>query len=341
MKHTTHLAAPDSLRAIAAVAVVALHTQPFASVSAPDDTTRAIAFIINNLSRFAVPAFFIISGYFLGVSATHRSVNAAIRRALSRLIQVFLFWSLVYGLIPKPKLFILHGIQALPIKWHTTLSTIMAEPTDFLRHGTTWHLWFFPALISAVLIIWGLSALRRERALLWVGLVLYVAGLLGQSYRVLPVGVDIHMHIMRDGPFFSTLLVGMGYLAARQGMPQGNPWAYILAGTALQFGEMLTLGALFGAPQGDYFFGNAIQALGLLRLVTTNPDLGKTTPLPRLGRLTLGVYASHILVLQYADYLDNVIPELPWQFAFTAIVWAGAVLVSLGLSRTPLRRMVT
>lgn len=87
----------DVVRVVAVIAVIIIHTTPFAHDSAPLGSVLDLATLLNQAARFAVPFFLILSGYFwapkvkgeLGVVAP--SVTMA-----KRIGFVFLAWSAIY-----------------------------------------------------------------------------------------------------------------------------------------------------------------------------------------------------------------------------------------------------
>lgn len=84
---------------------------------------------------------------------------------------------------------------------------------ELLLDGTLYHLWYFPAVLLGVAIALPLSRSRRGFP---IALVLYLAGLLGDSYfglvRGVPVLSDIYeaMGYTRNGLFFAPLFLLLG-----------------------------------------------------------------------------------------------------------------------------------
>ncbi len=64
----------DVFRLIAIVAVIAIHTSPFhVDVDGENEAYMYADMIINQLSRFAVPFFYVTSGYFWGLKVRKSS----------------------------------------------------------------------------------------------------------------------------------------------------------------------------------------------------------------------------------------------------------------------------
>jgi surface polysaccharide O-acyltransferase-like enzyme len=88
----------DTLRVVAILAVVMIHT-----------TTRVLeatqynlsqypwTLFLNQMSRFAVPLFFLISGFVLEISSKHEmSYFSFLKKRFAKIFVPYLFWSLIY-----------------------------------------------------------------------------------------------------------------------------------------------------------------------------------------------------------------------------------------------------
>lgn len=86
----------DSLRVLAALAVVVIHVAAHSSTSPVTSTTWHIAMFYNGCSRWAVPVFVMISGaVFLKLKADI-AIKDLICRYAYRLLRIFFLWSLFY-----------------------------------------------------------------------------------------------------------------------------------------------------------------------------------------------------------------------------------------------------
>jgi len=57
----------DTIRLLAIISVIAIHTRPFSYNEDSGELYYYLDIFINQMARFAVPFFFVISGYFWGV----------------------------------------------------------------------------------------------------------------------------------------------------------------------------------------------------------------------------------------------------------------------------------
>lgn len=267
----TRLNGPDSLRFVAFCAVVVLH--------ALGDTSGEIgASMVGNVVRFAVPFFFLLSGYFLSPTAPFLAI---VVRTFRRLVPVFLIWLFIYMLVAGD----LAGF---------------GRPAQLARYlitgGPAYHLWFLPALGIGVVIV---AATRRFPVLLVLLAVgLFVFGLAFGAYREvlhlpdLPIG-------SRNGPFFSVPFIALGYFAAQRKIPSAaTGTALALAGLALQCAESFQLSSGWQTGMSaDYFVGTVPFALGIVVLSFHLKNSPVTNWTAELGRTSLWMYCIHALIL--------------------------------------------
>jgi peptidoglycan/LPS O-acetylase OafA/YrhL len=344
----TYLYSADTLRFVATIGVLCLHTAPF-YVQNETFFTRWTAFLINNFARFAVSYFFIISGYFYGATLQRdRSIKQVFSRFSKRILGAYLFWSAVFLLMPKISMVLRSGfVSALASSlsidsvFHRAVG-IMRHPSTLFLNGIEAHLWFFPALFYAALIVTIGLALHKKNLLFVISFCLYVIGLLGQSYSATPIGIDLGIDT-RNGPFWGTLLFYIGYIFSDRTVKKtGLSIFLIITGFSLQLFEMLLLAHWFNAPQGNYFIGTVPLSIGLLMLVISMPDIGRQSILPTLGKLSLGIYASHVIFLLLLINFSGLFNDILWQFIFTPAVYLLTLIFVYFLSQIPvLKKFVT
>lgn len=174
----------DRFRLIAALLVIAIHTSPLTSFS-----MNADFFFTRVFARVAVPFFFMVTGHFTlsalftpdntGHPCPHKPKSSpwrAVKRCLLKM-------SLLYG--AAILLYVPLGIYA----GHYRELSITAAFRMLIFDGTFYHLWYFPACILGVLIVSLLSCFCSLRTATIVSSLLYVTGLLGDSYFGLAVKV--------------------------------------------------------------------------------------------------------------------------------------------------------
>ena len=291
------------------------------------------------LTRFAVPFFFLVSGYFWarGIRGG-KSVELVFSRPAKRVMMLFAVWSLVYLLVPdRISYFKQHGFAAFYAVPAGRIAD--ARMADWLLHGTSEHLWFLLSLAWALTIATVLIRLRWQRLMLPIAGALYVVGLLGGAYSATAFGIDLGLNT-RDGPFFSLIFFAMGWYFADENVRLNSRvgWALTVGGIALQSVESLHLYASHHlAPTShDYLFGTLAFGVGVMTLTLANPSFGSRQWVSKLSTYTLGVYVCHVLFIGIGDNLVRLANLEAWrQNAIADAVFALVVLAaSIGLSKS-------
>lgn len=209
-----HYGGLNLFRLIAAILVVANHTSPLTVFSADADF-----FMTRILARVAVPFFFMVTGHFV-LSGILDSADSGKKsgRFLKRISLLYALSILIY--IPL-------GIYA----GHYHDLTPYGALRLLIFDGPFYHLWYFPATIFGVCLISLMSRWMRLRSMMTLSALLYVLGLLGDSYfgliEKLPVmgmayqyGFQIFSYT-RNGLFFAPLFLLLGtWLGKRATSPK-------------------------------------------------------------------------------------------------------------------------
>lgn len=200
----------DWFRILASLLVIAIHTSPLASYS-----QQADFFLTRVLARIAVPFFFMVTGQFVlrglfeigPVSGSRNAGTGAVRKYLKKIILLYLIAVILY--LPL-------GIYAGHYKG-IGFTEIMKM---LFFDGTFYHLWYFPACIIGVSLIWGLSAFLSYESICKLSVILYILALLGDSYYGLAAKVPFLSHIYdisfkisaytRNGLLFAPIFLMLG-----------------------------------------------------------------------------------------------------------------------------------
>ncbi len=196
-KKNTYLFSIDALRVIAILAVILIHvtTKSMASTGL-DITIQPFSLFLNQAARFAVPLFFLISGFVLELNnKSGLSFIEFFKKRASRILIPFIFWSVVYVLYSNS-----FDISLL-------LSKKFLETLIF---GTaSYHLYFIPTLILFYIAFpflhLLLPILKKPITLL---LLYFIQGvLLYQDYYVKTLDVQFELRIALLS--FSMFVTGM------------------------------------------------------------------------------------------------------------------------------------
>lgn len=201
----------DMFRFLAAFLVIAIHTSPLATLN-----PQANFFLSGILARIAVPFFFMVTGQFVlsdylfhdkKKNEQFTVKNAKIRGYLKKVTLLYLVAILIY----------------LPVGFYTERYqeiTFRKAIQMLVFDGTFYHLWYFPACITGVLLVCLLRRFFSIRGMAVIAGILYLLGLLGDSYYSLMTEIPIlssayeagfqYFSYTRNGLFFAPLFLLMG-----------------------------------------------------------------------------------------------------------------------------------
>lgn len=275
MKSRQRDAGIDAFRFIGAAAVVLLHSLAEAVPNTLPKTLAAIA------CRFAVPFFFLVSGYY--VNTTNRTRLQLAIGPFVKLGPIFLGTAAIYYA----------ASFIIPLgHWEYGLND--------MRHGPIFHLWFLPVLAIS------LACAGLGDAIVGLPITIAVAvGVAGVGLSITSYG-DLFgsTHAgARSGWFFGTALVALGMGARRWNIRVSRSLAttMVAASYLLLITEEVLVQHIARAPSlrsHDFIlltfaFGGAV--LLLARSIEPGP---LTRLLAPAGRLSLGIYTFHVLFLR-------------------------------------------
>ncbi|MGV8804826.1 MAG: acyltransferase [Polaromonas sp.] len=292
----------DLFRLLAILAVIIIHTGPFQFSTWQGSGLLPLAFTANQLARFAVPLFFVLSGYFWGRRIQGGADVVAVSISMmKRIFFVFIAWSLIYLLPYNLNLIAQHGFLGSVKLAYLNFLLLIDNPLTVIFEGTKGHLWFLSSLLGSIAISALFIAHKRPRILMALSAVLYIFGLLAKAYANTPIGFDIEFNT-RNGPFFGLLLFSSGYLLSRM---EPNPGWFskgvmlLIFGYAMHFSELYLLHTCFStSPLQDYVAGTYLTGLGSAMMALSNPNFLKIRAFSKAGQLTLGIYAVHVIVIE-------------------------------------------
>jgi surface polysaccharide O-acyltransferase-like enzyme len=334
----------DELRFFAFCAVALLHVSGIESVKLGGRDLIVFS------TRFAVPVFFMISGFMIG--RKERSAYQTTSRTFRRLVPIFLFWEAIYIVVD-----VAVGGALYPLPEGTIKGLIRFAAVSIYTGGVAFHLWFVVWLAVSTAIF---VALRRGGPIiLWSGVTtLFLIGcalgpygeFTGLLQYVGPLTTNPQAYTARNGPFFGPFFLALGCLIAQHNLRASwvRAIALIAAGWGLQVVEGLVIAsdASRFVSIGDVVFGTPIFATGVFLAFRNMPEGRFAEHIARLGRLSLGMYCAHAF---FTFAFSAVFP--PETRAITPIwvsivgamaVVAASVLTTLALARVPpLRRFVS
>ncbi len=326
----------DAGKFVAALGVILIHTANGDHFRATAPTDEVLAFYVDvgrflgQMSRFAVPFFFIAAGYFLR-SKLDKPFNIIVFNLVKRMIPIYFIWSLFYVLIISKRMIWLSD----PIHWLEWL----------VNGGPGFQLWFLPALTLNIILVSYLKPRYTWRILIISAALIYCLGLIMGSYLPLfyPSPDPIWILVMRDSPCFGFMFVLSGLYFAENGAPNLKAsWLLFICGGILQLLEAvyLDINHFIAFNTTNTLVGTlpfSIGAFGLALNVNSHAQWVKICAI--LGRISLGIYAVHVFFVWVADRIASPI-NISQRLLVSCFVIICSILTAYVLSRIKYTRFL-
>ncbi|MEW5939211.1 MAG: acyltransferase [Chloroflexota bacterium] len=320
----------DAFRLLAISLIVWAHSQYFNGINPNTPIEKGIEWGVTLAARWSIQFFFLVSGYFVGGKIARQTgpAPALAWKYTKKLLLIFLAWSVIYAL-EDPR---------------AALELARKEPLTLLFEGTRLHLWF---LMSMALTIW-LFALwpldKKGYSFAIFGALLLLVGLLGGSYQITPIGLDLHFNT-RNGIFFSLLFFAIGVLASvkQWKVSPALAWGLFVGGFLLFALETYFLWANWTLLpiRHDYLIASVPYGIGAFFVaLSAKRDTKLDAFLAPLAKYVLGIYVSHLLVLDLLKPLGALFDPILWAFLYPALIFGITLAGVYLLTKTPLRVIV-
>lgn len=194
----------DLFRYVCAVLIVNIHAHPLLKMN---ETANYI--VVEHVSRIAVPFFFLVSGFYF--SLRYYAGKKPYGSYIKKLFLIYTMWSVVYA------------IEVAILRGGFTMEMLKEFLLRYLYIGVSQHLWFCLALMIAISVLALACRLRAEKVLMVLGIVLFIAGCLGDTERVIGNHIPLlremyqlegYVHIQRYA-FYGNSFVILGNVIAR------------------------------------------------------------------------------------------------------------------------------
>ncbi|WP_062207076.1 acyltransferase [Aureimonas sp. AU12] len=236
-------------------------------------------------ARFAVPFFFLVSGFFL--RRPDAPLAMSLVRLAQRLLLPFALWLAIY------------------LAWFEPPASAFLDPIFLVKlivqGGPAHHLWFLPSLaVSLALFLVLLDRGAGPRTVLAVATGLYVLALVFGAYHDALTGSGRFVWNMRNGPFFAFPFLAAGWWIARAPQRPGlaASVALMAAGAALHTAEILTMDRYGLRFEHDQLLGTLPFGVGFFLVMLNLPASRPARWLARLGPYSLGIYCMHLLFIE-------------------------------------------
>lgn len=196
----------DLARLLASFFIVAVHVGYYA------DYPQYVGEIFRGSARWALPLFFLITGYFIGVSR-----EANFPKRINKILGIFVISSILF--IPYA---ILKKMEQGPVALSQIASDIFSS--DSLVYGDYFHLWFLPSLIIGMLLTKFAIDNFRPAVALWLSGLLLLLTWIADIYAFLDKG-EGYFYFFRL--IVSFPLVYIGYYFAKSRLLISARWATV------------------------------------------------------------------------------------------------------------------
>lgn len=246
---------------------------------------------IKAVARFAVPFFFMVSGFY-----SYNDNSGTLLKKAWNIVKIYL-WSFllyfVYGAVRE----MAYGNSSGILDY---IGTYFKPKTifDFLLHNTTIsavHLWFLPALTYCYLLYLLVKKAKISDRILFVGagVLLLVRLFAGELLGALgnPADLDFFPNFLFIGfPFFVFGIATKKYITKCNRLPMGLLWALIAVGVL-----ETVLSTHFFAPQIIYA-GSGLIALPIFLIAARCGDKEYSKAVTSLSGLSAYIYVFHVAV---------------------------------------------
>lgn len=282
----------NQIKFIASIFVVFIHTSFFKNYN---KSGYILDFIIDSTARFGVPIFFAISGYFL--------------------YEKFKKNQFMYYLNYVKKILFLHLWVGLSYKIFTYFDVLLNNgklPSNFFNfhtftkqlfsYGLYLHLWFLPALVIAVSLLFIFKVFHLEELGILIALILHILSMFG-SGEIYVTAHSIPMRFLpRTGITIGFFYVSLGYIISKYKINEKinfskRKFTLIISSLCLiQLIERSYFVIKYKASQGSNYFTTTIFLVFFILIFALNYiDL-----FPRLNKVSsysLEIYLWHPLIM--------------------------------------------
>lgn len=312
----------DLLRIMACIAVVGLHTL--------HKDLSLINSSLYYLCGFAVPVFFMASGYTLLNRETVK-FSYSIRK-INSIIKLILIWDLIFGVVEIFFSYVNHNFN-----WFLVIDIIIDIPRGFWQSGKFFHFWYFGALILIYFILPILHRFCKQEKhawLIWILLVVVCITIQVLSYITRqPVQKNIRQ-MFHIWTWFQYFILG-GIISRNREMiltkikHLGILMVFVSAVVVV---EQNVLGRLvLRNLYAEYFYDDIITmiwcSLIFLWGIRRNLSEGMINKIQNIAPLTLGVYIIHPFLIRYIGRYFTIDTLL-----LSLLYFTGVLVVSFGLT---------
>lgn len=325
----------DMFRLLFAVYVVAIHSTP-----AFLDNFPFLSLTISSALRFAVPFFFMVSGYYFFKNANNVTFKYMFTY-VKRIVIIYFFWSCLYFVINF-------------IKWgHTSIVGFAIDCiySVFLT-GSYYHLWYFPALIFAVCVSALLCRFGCKKLLFGFSIVMYPLCYLISEYQIFS-GFPALSVVEKAVSLLQPMATGLFYFGCGQliefcydkwsSSKKSNSLVYVLPISVILWFILIWIDDFFALSLELLIILGIYINVGMTVLVLLLKPMEKNVVAAKKCRyLANFIYYSHPLYHYILELFNNNWLHLSdcWKFPITVILTVASGLLLYRMNNKHINRFI-
>lgn len=289
----------DYLKSLALFFVVLIHAKPYIGVGG---LLHELGIVLLNIARFAVPCFFLISGYLFSRNLARRKELDYTLSYLRSLLMAYGKATVVFLVLNVFLIAVYHYLEVKALEKAIIFKLVGFEGlTSFLYFGDSlsYHLWFLPALIISIAVVYLFQKYEKVYILLPTSYIIHLIGVASGAYDIIPFPFQ-----PRDPLFFGLFFVTCGFYISKKNLSRfikfPRALSLFLLFLALHIAEGLFISSHISAidvSSLDYSLFTAPMSIMLFLTVLSVPEFGKNTRLQVYGKKSLWIYVLHPITL--------------------------------------------
>lgn len=281
----------DKFRILCAIFIIAIHTYPFVTVN------QNLEIIFTHIvCRVGVPFFLMVTGYFVLPKAINNKQKLV--EYTKKILKIYILCILLY----------------LPVNIYSgNISNSISEIIkDIFINGTFYHLWYFPALILGIWIVYYLIKKLNKKTIVTILLVLYIIGLFGDSYYKLGNSINFVSSFYnvifsifdytRNGLFYTPIFLYLGYAFNIRKLKIKNSLVLFIISLILMIIEGLIINH-YHIQKHDSMYIMLIPVMIFLFSLILNTSTSNNKKLRNLSTI---IYIIHPLIIVLVRLLSKV-----------------------------------
>lgn len=238
MKKTENYCIIDLLKLIMSFAVIAIHTEPMHNIN-----NKNITEIFMILLEYAVPFFFLSSGYLIGKRMEYPLKSPKnieiIKKQIKKIIKMYIIWTLIYS----PLTIHQYIIDGTP--FFGAFSLYIKRIILVGEQHNAWHLWYLLSTIYALIIILFFTKRNAStKKILFVSFCFSIISIVFTQLVEYPYELPYMLNIIkklirsifRDGRvFLGIVYLPIGFYLSKKTFPKILNWISLILGITLTY----------------------------------------------------------------------------------------------------------